>query len=257
MFRGVGSEIINHAEGMLGLHGKGAGPMWKTLVMLVVLATPAAAGPWPQGKGRHFLSLSATYEAGVPGMTVYHAWGLTDRLTLLIAGSGARGGAVRAMVSLSRAVWTEGTWRMSVALGAGLYDDEGAASAGVALGRGVTLFGHSGWLTVEAQAIATMSRIEGRVDGTLGVTFDNGVKAYSQISVAKDIYQMPVATRPSPPPIFGWTPPPPRRRNPTDISVALAAAIPLGSTTWLDLGVSQALRGGGAAQIKFGIWKEF
>ena len=231
--------------------------MWKTFVLLILMAAPAVAGPWPQGKGRHFLSLSATQDAGVPGLSLYHAWGLSDRLTLLVAASGSQGGTPRAMVSLSRAIWTEGTWRMSVALGGGLYDGEGAANAVVALGRNVSVLGFPGWLTTEAQAVATMSRIEGRIDATLGITLPSKVKVYSQISVAKDLYRVPVYTPPPPPAIFGWTPPPSRKATPTDIRAGLSAAVPIGQKLWLDLGVSKGLGSGGSTQAKIGIWKEF
>lgn len=232
--------------------------MWRVLVILTCLAAPAVAGPWPRGTGQQYLSFSATVDAGTPGISLYHEWGLSDRLTLISSASYSQGGQPRAMISASHLLFSTEHWRASVAAGAGVHDGEIAARGAISVGRGIQYFGFPGWLTAEFQAIATPTRIEGRAEGTLGFNTPGGMKIYSQVAVTGNIHRpAPVIIDlrpvpfPGPPTVITIT------RYPPEVRSSIAAAIPVGRKSWLDIGVSKGFQDGGTTRISFGLWKEF
>mgnify|MGYP006979994403 FL=1 len=77
--------------------------VWKAVLVLILLAGPAGARPWPRGAGESFLSFSTTLEtgAGQSGGSLYLEHGLSARTTLILSASRSRGGAPRAVVSRS------------------------------------------------------------------------------------------------------------------------------------------------------------
>lgn len=62
----------------MGHPAQGAGGMWRLIWILPILAAaPAQAGPWPRGKGNHFLTFSMAQDMGDGSrwQGLYHEWG--------------------------------------------------------------------------------------------------------------------------------------------------------------------------------------
>lgn len=217
--------------------------VWKAVLVLILLAGPAGARPWPRGAGESFLSFSATLEtgAGHPGASLYLERGLSARTTLILSASRSRGGAPRAVVLLSRNLWPGRDWRFGWSLGAGVRDGDAAARAELSAGRGLRLLGQFGWLMAEARAVATPAQIDAEIAATLGLTLAQGTKIYSELFASA--------------PLLSLTGSAPSGR--AELRAALSAAVPVARDTWLDIGLSLPLAGGGATRLKLGVWREF
>lgn len=220
--------------------------MWKGLIVLFLMATPAAAGPWLREEGAQFLSFSADSTEGVPGGSLYYERGMTARTMLVVSGSKSRGGELRLIASAVRSLWSGYGWQTATQLGAGIHDGEAAVLTGISAGRGVTIMGHQGWLVGDLQATGTRGAIEARIGGTLGVTLPNGLKIYSDAVVTGDFNHA-----------VGLNGMSRYTSDVTELRGALSAAIPIGQNIWVNVGVSHDFTGDGSTRLNLGLWHEF
>lgn len=149
------------------------------LLILCLTAPGALAGPWPRAKGQTFLS--ASYETGGPDdyASLYAEYGATRALTL---GLDLGTTPDNAKKSIAFARWplgkTDGPLRMAAQLGLGYAERwrippfklvikgggplpplpaarpkmRPVVQSGFSLGRGLTLLGHNGWITLDTRA---------------------------------------------------------------------------------------------------------
>ena len=133
----------------------------------------------------------------------------------------------------------------------------GPGRTALSAGRSIRVLGFPGWISGETQAIATARRIEGRAEGTLGVTTPRGVKIWSQISLTGGLdLPAPVTIALPSGPAFGppvvtatWLQP--------EIRASLSAAVPIRRRTWLTAGASKGFEQGGTLRLSLGLWTEF
>lgn len=130
---------------------------WILLIMLA--ATPALAGPWLRAEGTGF---SATTAEVAPSdrhgidlyNSVYAEYGLTPRLTLGLDGGGDTAGNGNALVFLRFPLREGRHSRMAAELALGarwsLTELTPLVRPGLSWGRGIALFGYSGWTTLDA-----------------------------------------------------------------------------------------------------------
>lgn len=170
--------------------------MIKPLALCLALlapAFPAQAGPWLREKGSSFtaVSFSATYFLETTSQT-YLEYGLTAKTTL-IADIGMtrpqftpQSGQVT--LSFRRALSAPDArmkWAYELGLGTAWLGEEilPHLRAGLSVGRGLEWGDKSGWVTVEAAAVWSVSAPlhVGKLDATLGMNFTDVTTAMVQI----------------------------------------------------------------------------
>lgn len=162
--------------------------MFRLVVLLLVFATHAQAGPWPRGKGKVFFSAHANgeylEEFGIIRQygSVYAEYGLTDRVTVGVDYNGSEITTDKAIafarIPIGR---TDRTFRFAAELGAGLVNGETVLRPGFSVGRGFTWHERNGWITLDSRALLGIagSRIE--ADFTFGISATKRTKVILQL----------------------------------------------------------------------------
>lgn len=210
-------------------------------LLLVGLTVTTGAGPWPREKGRAFLSLSGqVHERDEFGFIdqffgIYGEYGATDRLTL---GIDAGGDAVRMSKALVFARWPLGAperpLKFAIELGAGEVESAAALRPVLSVGRGITLWDRSGWMTGEARMI-----LAGGGDVSLESDFTFGLDTGPR---SKTILQIQTGR-----PALGRS----------YIRLAPSFVYRTGPRTSLEFGLIEPLSGNDRRAVKLGLWREF
>lgn len=155
--------------------------MLRALILLLLIAGPALAGPWPRGKGKVFYSVHANVEYleefGLMNQygTIYGEYGLTEKLTLGVDYSGSEIATDKAIAFLRYPI-ANGDRKLlyAIEMGLGLSDGEMALRPGLSIGRGITWGQRHGWISLDTRALLTgssqTSRIESDFTFGLGMT---------------------------------------------------------------------------------------
>lgn len=224
--------------------------------LAALLAGAAEAGPWPRDEGGHFLSFSAERDRdGNLYAGVYGEYGASARTTLGYELGHTNVGETSLLVWLQRPLGrTDGTYRLTVAMGAGVIERAGSLApvglAAVAWGRGFEGPMGGGWFTAEARAkvaavpddaaapsdaaLAFLTpEMTLKADLTLGLRPRGGTMLIQQLRL--------------------------EQQHDSDFSARLASSVvqDIGGPAKLELGVVLPLAGPGEKALKIGTWLEF
>ncbi len=164
--------------------------MFRLVVLLLVFATHAQAGPWPRGKGKVFFSAHANGEYIEAFDTirqygsVYAEYGLTDRITLGVDYNGSDIATDKAIVFARIPVFKPyRNFLFAAELGAGQVDGETVFRPGFSVGRGFTWRERGGWITLDTRAILGSSALGTRIetDFTFGISATKRTKVILQL----------------------------------------------------------------------------
>ena len=164
--------------------------MLRLVVLLLVFATHAQAGPWPRGKGKVFFSahVNGEYleEFGTIRQygSIYGEYGLTDKITLGIDYNGSEISTDKAIAFVRIPFGKpDRTYRFAAELGAGLVDGETVLRPGFSVGRGITWRERNGWMTLDTRAILGGSSSGMRIesDFTFGISATKRTKVILQL----------------------------------------------------------------------------
>lgn len=237
--------------------------MLRTLALLALylIGPCASAGPWPREQGQTFLS--ATYETGGPDdhASLYAEYGLSKRLTLGLD-VGATADKTKKAIGFAR--WpvggTDRPLRMAAQLGLGYAERwrippfklvitgggplpplpgprpkmRPVLQSGFSLGRGLTILGHDGWVTLDTLAetdeeLATQYT----ADATGGLKTRKGHMLIVQLQTgASDTGKT-------------WA------------KLAPSFVMTFSKATQLEVGLTTGLTGGDHTAARFGLWQKF
>lgn len=131
------------------------------------LGVQAQAGPWPRAKGETFLSVSveAPLDQGAGLISLYAEHGWTDSLTLGLDLGGHRGDMQKAVV-FARLPFGQapGGMRLALDMGVGVVRDQPVIRPGFSFGRGFSLSGRPGWITLDTRAVIFQDVVHGDFD---------------------------------------------------------------------------------------------
>ena len=208
----------------------------------ILPAAPALSGAWPRGAGKHFNSTGLRIdERATPGRprlayTVYHEYGVTDRLTAVAE---ADHGGRTLSKALAFAQWTltdpATTWQVSMAAGGGLQDEDRLLQARLLVGRGLTIRGKGGWVDALAAVLSNLDtgRHAAKLDLTLGWSPTERAKTYVQV--------------------FAYA----AEDAPVYLRAEASVAWNLWRDTWLDVGASTGITPNRDRRYRVGIWTSF
>lgn len=240
----------------------------RLILLTVLIAGPAAAGPWPRAVKGVFLSLAAERDRdGNSYAGIYGEYGLTARSTLGLEAGRSDAGETSALLWVQRALGPEDRPdRWAVSLGAGaITRNETTAPVGLvaaAWGRGLDALPvlrripGGGWLSVEARLKVTGTlRDEAEVralaaagaTGLAYLTAETEAKAaltlgWHATSAMMLVNQVRVEDR-----------------KDTGFASAFAASVvrDLAGPAKVEVGVIAPLSGPGEVAVKLGTWVEF
>ncbi|VAV92967.1 hypothetical protein MNBD_ALPHA07-193 [hydrothermal vent metagenome] len=160
------------------------------LLMFLVLASPAQAGPWPREKGHVFLSVGGVSEVDettgtiATFSTLYGEYGLTEKITLgLDLGSdGRRSSKAMAFLRMPLTRASKKT-KLAAEMGLGFANGEKAIRPGLSIGRGFTLGKRNGWMTADSRAVIfkDFNDILFESDLTIGLSATKRLKVIMQV----------------------------------------------------------------------------
>ncbi|WP_299965193.1 hypothetical protein [uncultured Roseobacter sp.] len=215
------------------------------LIMMVTTAGAAQAGPWLREEKTGFLSTTGgvTQNNDMSG-SLYAEYGLTAATTI---GASVFYGIDRtlqqagsAIVFLRRALSApDATQKWAWHLGFGArsqnYTVTPAVEAGLSWGRGIQVGERYGWAVIDGSVNVPRSPLETRIklDGTIGLGFTDRFKGMAQVFLTHEDGE-----------VFGKFAP----------SLLFT---PRESKQTFQLSVEFPFMGGGDAEIKIGLWREF
>ncbi|WP_163847132.1 hypothetical protein [Pseudooceanicola aestuarii] len=208
------------------------------ILISMLLASQAVAGPWPRGAGQTFFAASVRMQQNVdgeykPNIAYYHETGISRRLTFGADIGGSIAGLDKAVAFLSTHLPTTGAWAIGLDMGGGMISEEPVVRPGFSFGR--KLARKSGWLTIEG-AVEYSPRIaetDWKLDLTYGFQQREGLKYYVQVQSGQPHAQ------------------------PTFLRVAGSVTYRIAPRTWLDVGVSSRVVNSDPVRVKLGIWRSF
>ena len=209
-------------------------------VLLLLALWPAVlqAGAWPRGKGAHFLSVTGRMIGSDAGSwsqsySLFHEYGLTDRLTLSTDLGGAISGLDKLVSYVSIPVAERFGVRLALDRGAGQVAGDWVVRPGLSFGRGIEQ--PAGWIAGElaAEVFPRTGKVDWKFDVTFGLSPGRRVKYYAQLQTGQ------------------------RAGDPAFARVAGSLAWKLAEGTWLDVGGSVGVQNSGPYRLKLGIWREF
>lgn len=208
------------------------------LILCLALTGGAAwAGAWPRTKGELFmapsfrLTTSAARTTGDGGL--YLDYGLTDRLSVGLDWTRSLNGAGKTIAFL-RWPLRQGRLMIGAELGLGQNAGRVVVRPGLAFGRGFMLADRSGWISAEAQAeLDRQGRRDLKADLTLGIALTARLTGMMQLQAGQPA------------------------RDPQYLRVVPTLLWQVRKGTQVEFGLTQPVRGGGAAAIKLGLWYRF
>ena len=164
--------------------------MLRLVLLVLLLATQAQAGPWPCGKGKVFFSAHANVEyledTGLLNQfgTLYGEYGLSEKLTIGVDYSGTELQTDKALLFLRYPLGKQDkTYLYALELGVGLVDGNNALRPGLTIGRGIKWGKRYGWMTLDTRFVmpsgSGTSRLES--DFTLGLSITPRVRGILQL----------------------------------------------------------------------------
>jgi len=212
--------------------------MIRWILLVILAASPAAAGPWLRAEGTTFSATTAEISSSDPfGLalytSVYAEYGLTPRLTLGFDGGSDTLGNGSGLIFLRFPLHVAEQSRMAAEIGLGarwsLTERTPLVRPGLSWGRGITLFGHSGWTTLDATLTipGDGGAILPKLDATLGLNRSDRLKLILGLTIER-----PGAT----------------------LSPSLAYRV--WDKTHLTLGLKLRSGGSGAHGLTFGFWQD-
>lgn len=162
----------------------------RVLILLLLMAGQAYAGPWPRGKGKVFYSAHINGEyAEDTGLlsqfgTLYAEYGLTEKITLGVDYSGSEIRTDKAVAFVRIPLFgTERRFRYAAELGVGLVDGDMALRPGFSIGKGVSLGKRNGWMTLDTRIVLKDGPNDMRVesDFTFGLNLGERSKLIAQL----------------------------------------------------------------------------
>lgn len=209
-------------------------------------AIPASAGPWAREEGKVFAStaLRITYDPYVlMGMTppatyttFYLEYGLGRNMTLGFDAGHSVAGAHKALVFLKYTTpLLPEPHLLSLELGAGEINGKMALRPGISYGRGLDVFGRSGWLTADLMAEITdgFASTDLKLDLTVGVNLTSRLKGLVQLHGGQHAGDTPF------------------------LRLATGLATQIAPGRHLEIGVSTDLRSFSDMEMRVGLWQEF
>ncbi|WP_299727213.1 hypothetical protein [uncultured Tateyamaria sp.] len=214
------------------------------LLALLLLPLPAGAGAWMRDEGKTFLSFGATVDEDqrVDG-SIYVEHGLRPKLTLGFKADMAmdmttgQPGDGTAFIFLRKPIPTgDRAYKLAYEVGVGgTFGSETVplVRAGLSFGRGVTVWGKSGWVTLDTAVEWETQSEEAtfKVDGTVGLTLSDHFQVMMQVFWSRSEIDQATTLAPS----LIWRPK------------------PEGSTRY-QLGVESEE---GIVALKLGLWRDF
>ncbi|WP_010141821.1 hypothetical protein [Oceanicola sp. S124] len=208
------------------------------LALLLLLPDPLAAGPWPRGKGAHFLSVTGRMIGSDSGTwmqsySLFHEVGLSDRLTLSTDLGGAISGLDKLVSYLSIPLGERLGFNLALDMGAGQVAGDWVLRPGLSIGRGLSR--PSAWISGElaAEIFPRTGAMDWKFDLTAGLSPGERIKYYAQIQTGQ------------------------RMGDPAFARLAGSVALRLREGTFLDVGGSVGLANSDPYRLKLGIWQEF
>lgn len=242
--------------------------LWRGLLLSILLANAALAGPWPRAPGGVFLALSTEQDRDENSYSsLYGEYGLSPRTTLGFELGHSNAGESSLMLWLQRALDRgDGPNRWTLAGGGGMLERDGEylplAQIGAAWGRGfdsvpgLQRIPGGGWLALETRvkvAGATKTQAEAELLAANGAGFlsyitpETTAKAeltlgWHTTEALMLVHQLRF-----------------EHREDTGFSskLALSAVHELWGPAKLELGVIAPLSGPGELAVKLGTWWEF
>lgn len=212
------------------------------LVLLMALAATANAGAWPRGKGNGFsmTSVQATaHSLADPAhyyFSSYAEYGLTRKITLGGDIGHSVSGESKLILFLRHPVLTlNDKHHFAFELGAGVVANDAVIRPGASYGSGFSRWGRSGWFAIDIlfeHHIAAGST-DFKADVTYGLNHPQGYKSIFQIQSGKQV------------------------GDPSFLRFAPSVAIPISSSSHLELGGTINMIGAANYGLKIGVWKKF
>jgi len=164
--------------------------MRAVLLMFLLLASPAQAGPWPREKGHVFLSVGGVSEIDqttgtiATFSTLYGEYGITEKITFGVdLGSDGRRSS-KAVIFLRHPL-TDAAKEIKLAaeIGLGFVNGDKALRPGLSIGRGYTLGKRNGWMTADSRVVIFegISNIQFESDLTIGLSASKRLKLILQL----------------------------------------------------------------------------
>ena len=211
-------------------------------VLLVALATTANAGAWPRGKGNGFsmTSLQATaHNLADPAdyyFSSYAEFGLTDDITVGGDIGHSVSGASKFIVFLRHPIFTlNDKHHFAFELGAGIVANDTVVRPGVSYGSGFSRSSQSGWFAIDIlfEHHITTRSTNFKADVTYGINHPRGYKSIYQLQSGKQV------------------------GDPNFLRFAPSVAIPISTSSHLEVGGTINMIGATNYGLKVGVWKKF
>jgi hypothetical protein len=212
------------------------------LLLFLALASTVDAGAWSRSKGEGFTmtSIQVTAPSLTKPASYYYSnfseFGLTESITFGADLGHSVSGESKLIVFLRHPILAlKDKHHFAAELGVGEIAGEFILRPGLFYGRGLAHHNSSGWLAIDVlfEHHVRHQKTDFKADFTYGTTFSGGIKT---------ILQMQSGRQAGDPKFFRFAP---------------SLAIPMGSTTHLELGGSLNLIGEPEYGLKIGIWKDF
>ncbi|WP_149779294.1 hypothetical protein [Roseovarius litoreus] len=221
------------------------GPAMRMLVvanLVLWLAVQCQAGPWPRAEGETFLSVSleAPLVQGDGLFTLYGEHGLNDRLTLGLD-MGATRQKMQKTVVFARLPFGQapGGMRLAFELGVGILRDQPVIRPGLSFGRGFSLSGRPGWITLDTRAVIFQDVLHGDYDADFETDVTLGIETWRK---TRAIVQLRAGV-----PAYGDE----------YLKIAPSWVIPAAPGRHLEIGVTAGLVGSSAIAAKIALWHSF
>ncbi len=217
--------------------------MMRLLLCLLMLSTPAQAGPWLRDKGSGFISWHVTGEdpeqsgAARVYTGIFAEYGMRDDLTLGLDLGGDENGYHKAMAFAVMPVRVIGRpqTRLSMEFSMGVIDSEPIYRHGVSVGQSLQLLGRSGWFSIDGKAGFSIedASMDLSTDFTIGINSGARTKLILQLQQGGEM------------------------RNPDYLRVVQSIVFERKPGRHLELGVTAGLINAPRYGLKLGLWRSF
>ncbi|MCP4820685.1 MAG: hypothetical protein GY883_15955 [Shimia sp.] len=167
------------------------------MFVVLMLATPATAGPWPRGEGEQFLSISietptTAKTASQAFASAYYERGLPQQWTIGLDNGQDGLGYRKSYLFLRRPILAGRSAMVAAELGVGHQTTSVGSGFAVrpalSWGRGLRMLGRDGWLSIDS-TYAYLPRRQTAVfktEITFGLSLDNRTKTILQAAYEKE-----------------------------------------------------------------------
>lgn len=212
--------------------------MLRIAVLILVLAGPAPAGPWPRAAGEGFVSFAVEADpedGGSPYATLYAEYGIGAGRVLGLDLGRSEDYFDKAVLFFRQPFGAGDTPTVAAwEIGLGMVDERPSLRTGLSVGRGVTLGAQPGWTAFDLRtSLLGSGNAILEADLTVGAETGNGNKWLVQLRMAA----------------------------PTDsaayVNIAPAWALRVGPGRHLLIGVTAGVLNSSEARLGLGFWQAF